>query len=208
MSMHDYWIRAETFEVDLDSPGPPYPSAGNLIEGILHYRQSPEQLPRATDYQAIKQKSIPYSIETCANIGGCLAVNCPFVNFYSSYNTRCHNVDQLRRLEPTPSEQMPSAEVDPDCPDCEILALITTLKTAVICTYHAPDPHFMQADNTSSPTSCALTISPIYSCMHTQNHLRLSGSYSALSVLMQWKEMVSVISFICTVTIVLSMWWL
>ncbi len=118
--INDYWIRAETLEVDLDAPGPPYPSAGNAIEGILHYRQTPDQLPRATDYHTIKQNSIPYNLETCANRGGCLAVNCPFLNFHPSYNTRCYNVDQLRRLEPTPSEQMPSAEVDPDCPDCEI----------------------------------------------------------------------------------------
>ena len=116
----DYWIRAETLEVDLDSPGPPYTPAGNLAEGILHYRQSPEQLPRSTDYEMIKQNSIPFNTSTCADIGGCVAVNCPFLNFHSSYNTSCINAHQLKRLEATPSEQMPEAELDPDCQDCEI----------------------------------------------------------------------------------------
>ena len=71
----DYWIRAETLEVDLDSPGPPYTPAGNLAKGILHYRQSPEQLPRSTDYEMIIQNSIPFNTSTCADISGCVAVN-------------------------------------------------------------------------------------------------------------------------------------
>ena len=119
--VNDYWIRAETLEVDLNSPGPPYTPVGNLHEGILHYRQTPDQQPQSTDYESIKQNSIPFDTRQCGAIGGCTAINCPFLNFHASYNIpRCINVHQLQTLEATPAGKLPDAEVDPDCNDCEI----------------------------------------------------------------------------------------
>ena len=117
--INDYWIRAETLGVDLDSPGPPYTSLDNTAEGILHY--GPDQFPQSSEYESIKQNSIPYNPIQCGALGGCVAVNCPFRNFHPSYNiSRCVNVHELRLLEATPSEQLPEAEVDPDCSDCEL----------------------------------------------------------------------------------------
>ena len=117
-NISDYWIRAETLESDLSS-GPPYRSIGNLAEAILHYNPAP--LPRSTSYEDIKTNSIPFNVTTCGNLaGGCVAVNCPFQRFHSSYNTRCVNVDNLVLLWPTPSSELPSANVDQNCADCEL----------------------------------------------------------------------------------------
>ena len=119
--VNDYWIRAETLEVNLDSRGPPYTSLGNLAEGILHYRQDPERIPRSTDYESIKSNSIPFDSARCGALGGCVAINCPFRNFHPSYNiSRCIGITELRLLEATPPGKLPDAEVDPDCDDCEI----------------------------------------------------------------------------------------
>lgn len=116
--VNDYWIRAETLEVDLSS-GLPYPSTGNIAEAILHYAPTPA--PRSTMYQDIKNISRPFDPERCGAMGGCVAVNCPFRAFHSSYNIiRCVNAHELRLLWPTPSEELPSADIDPACEDCEI----------------------------------------------------------------------------------------
>ena len=118
--VNDYWIRAETLEVDLDG-GLPFPSTGHLAEGILHYGPSPA--PRSTMYQAIKNASVPFNPDTCRAMGpeGCVAVNCPFRAFHSSYYIgRCVNAHELRLLWPTPSEELPSANIDPNCEDCEL----------------------------------------------------------------------------------------
>lgn len=120
-NVDNYWVRAETLEVDLMSAGPPYTPAGNLAEGILHYRQNPDLQPRSTDYESIKQSSIPFDVSRCGAIGGCAAINCPFLDFHPSYNIpRCIKITDLRQLEATPSDTLPDAEVDSDCDDCEI----------------------------------------------------------------------------------------
>ena len=114
----DYWIRAETLEVDLTTELP-HPSLGNLAEGILHYAPAPS--PRSTDYEAIKSVSIPFDIASCGAIGGCVVVNCPFPVFHPSYNIRqCVNIKDFRLLFPTPSKDLPSADIDHDCEDCEL----------------------------------------------------------------------------------------
>ena len=116
--VNDYWIRAETLEVNFTS-GPPYQSLGNFAEGILHYNPAPP--PRSTSYEQIKNISIPFDVTTCGNMGGCVAVNCPFRSFHLSYNIRqCINAHELRMLWPTPSSELPSANVDQNCPDCEL----------------------------------------------------------------------------------------
>ena len=115
LNVNNYWIRAETLEVDLTS-SLPYPSLGHLAEGILHYSSAP--VPRSTEYEAIKGASIPFNASTCGAMGECVAVNCPFPAFHTTSNTRCVNVHQLRLLWPTPSEEMPDA--DPTCDECTL----------------------------------------------------------------------------------------
>ena len=118
----DYWMRAETLEIDTSGIGPPYQSLGHVAEAILHYKQpgdsdNPDVNVPSTKYQDIKDKSP--SIQ-CTNNAPCKAVNCPFKNFHPSYNINCVNVQNLRLLEPTPTDELPDANPkDPDiCPDC------------------------------------------------------------------------------------------
>ena len=127
--VNDYWIRAETLEVNLTS-GLPYQSLGNIAEGILHYNPAPP--PRSTSYEQIKNISIPFDVTTCGTMGGCVAVNCPFRSFHPSYNIRrCINAHQLRMLWPTSSSELPSADVDPNCPDCEFFFNIDSSTDAI-----------------------------------------------------------------------------
>ena len=127
-NVDNYWVRVETLEVDLDSSGPPYPSRGNVIEAILHYNTTsgmgttgaPIPIPRSTDYETIEANSIPFDVARCAAIGGCTAVNCPFLAYHDSYNIRCVNPDEFRMLEEIPSSTLPDANPDPDCDDCEL----------------------------------------------------------------------------------------
>ena len=116
--VNDYWIRAETLEVDLSS-ALPYTSVGNLAEAILHYNPAPA--PRSTSYESIKNNSRPFDVEACGNMGGCVAVNCPFRNFHSSFNiSQCVNAHELRMLWPVPAKEVPSSNVDPNCDNCEL----------------------------------------------------------------------------------------
>ena len=116
-NVNDYWIRAETLAVNLTS-GLPYPSLELVAEAILHYGPSPA--PKSSSYESIKQNSIPFDVTRCGQIGGCIAVNCPFKAYHSSYNTRCVNVNDLRMLYPTPANQVPSGTLDSSCTDCEL----------------------------------------------------------------------------------------
>ena len=116
--VNDYWIRAETLEVDLGAGGPPYPSQGHVAEAILHYSNAPA--PRSTEYEQIKSNSIPFDVTRCAAIGDCIAVNCPFPAYHPSYNIQCMNVLDFRMLEEIPSSTRPDANPDPNCEDCEL----------------------------------------------------------------------------------------
>ena len=62
-NVSNYWIRAETLEVNLKSYGTPYTSIGNVAEGILHYSQVPEHIPSSTEYEDIKMNSIPFDLK-------------------------------------------------------------------------------------------------------------------------------------------------
>ena len=135
-NVNDYWIRAETLEVNLDSPGPPYPSKGNMAEAILHYSTSASviqkgdkdtseagvsiPIPRSTEYEQIRTNSIPFDVTRCATIGGCTAINCPFEAYHSSYNIQCINAFQFRMFEDIPNSTLPDANPDPNCNDCEL----------------------------------------------------------------------------------------
>ena len=117
-NVNDYWIRAETLELDLDAQGPPYPSRGNVAEAILHYDSS-IPIPRSISYQSIKDNSLPFDVSRCGELGGCIAVNCPFENYHESYNIDCVNAMEFRMLEDIPNSARPSANPDPTCSDCE-----------------------------------------------------------------------------------------
>ena len=172
----DYWIRFETLEVDLDSIGPPYRSLGNIAEGILHYTSSPDQLPRSTDYENIKDNSIPYSTTTCESLSGCTAVNCPFLEFHPSYNIRCVNLRDFRLLEPTPVENLPSGELDPDCNDCEFFFNINSDRDAINGrNFHLPSvPLQTQREDIASFEFCDLDMpcddgECAQDCVHVRN---------------------------------------
>ena len=117
---NDYWMRAETLEIDRGGAGPPYQSLGHVAEAILHYKQ-PEDSDQAdvnvpsTKYQAIKDNSPPIQ---CTQNAPCKAVNCPFKNFHPLYYITCINVQSLSLLEPTPPDELPNANPRDYCTDC------------------------------------------------------------------------------------------
>ena len=114
----NYWMRAETLEINQKGSGPPYKSLGHVAEGILQYvepGQAPTEIP-STQYEAIKTNSPPIQ---CYSSRQCYAVNCPFREFHRLYYTTCINVHQLQLLEETPLNEMPEARPPSNCPDCQ-----------------------------------------------------------------------------------------
>lgn len=102
----DYWIRAHTLEVDLNgSPEPPFPLIPDDALAILHYSHMAEPTP--LDYDSIKSHQ-----RNCSKESPCVAVNCPFRDFHSSYNIDCVNVNELKLLYPTPDRELPSVKPD------------------------------------------------------------------------------------------------
>ena len=116
LNVSDYWIRAEILGVNTTGQLP-YRTLGYAAEAILHYEPSPP--PLSSSYESIKMNSRPFDPQRCDVIGGCVAVNCPFQAYHTSYNIHCVNVGDLRMLYPTPANQVPSSTIDPDCSDCE-----------------------------------------------------------------------------------------
>ena len=141
--VEDYWIRAETLEVDINSNSLPYRSLGHVAEGILHYNASfnksdpktnADQKPRPVDYETIKTRSIPFNSTTCGMLdtSGCTAVNCPFPSFHSSYKiSTCINPLFYRMLEPTPDNELPNSSVEALCTDCELFFNINSDHDAI-----------------------------------------------------------------------------
>ena len=116
----DYWIRAETMEINQNGQWPPYESLGHVAEAILHYKQDgespdPDANVPSHRYEEIKNSS---TLRLCTQENPCKAVNCPFKNFHSSYNITCTNVDELRLLEPTPPGELPNANPNSQCRNC------------------------------------------------------------------------------------------
>ena len=113
-------MRAETLEIDRSGAGPPYQSLGHVAEAILHYKQpwdsdDPDFNVPSSQYQEIKGRSPPIQ---CTRNDPCKAVNCPFQNFHPSYHITCVNVQSLRLLEPTPTDELPNANPRSNCEDC------------------------------------------------------------------------------------------
>ena len=104
----NYWIRAETLEVNLTG-SVPYESLCHTAEAILHYTGSNSRPPIPTQYESIM--STP---RVCSQDTPCVAVNCPFERYHSSYNITCINVHELRLLVPTPESELPAAVPDRD----------------------------------------------------------------------------------------------
>ena len=101
----NYWIRAETLEVNLTG-SVPYESLHHTAEAILHYNGS-NSPPTPTEYEGIM--STP---RDCIQDTPCVCVNCPFERYHSSYNITCINVHELRLLVPTPESELPAAMPD------------------------------------------------------------------------------------------------
>ena len=117
-NVKDYWIRAETLEINKTSGGPPYPTLNHVAEAILHYKEGTErgnpdhEIP-STEYESIKNNS---PARNCSNDKKCKAVNCPFEKFHPSYNITCINVQNFSLLEPTPDNELPKPQAS--CQDC------------------------------------------------------------------------------------------
>ena len=106
----DYWIRAETLEINGTAEGPPYPTLNHVAEAILHYKEGKkcgnldDNVP-STEYESIKNASLA---RQCSKDNQCKAVNCPFEKFHPSYNITCINVQNFSLLEPTPDKELPN----------------------------------------------------------------------------------------------------
>ena len=67
----DYWMRAETFEINIgDSTAPPYDFHEHYAEALLHYSGSDR--PSSTEYE-----NIPRSPRQCTQENPCKILNCP-----------------------------------------------------------------------------------------------------------------------------------
>jgi FtsP/CotA-like multicopper oxidase with cupredoxin domain len=103
----DFWIRAETLEVNTSSELPPYePLPGHEGLAVLHYRES-APIPVGPEYANIME--VP---KNCSEAYECTAVNCPFMMYHSSYHIKCINVHELMLKFPFPPDLLPSAEPD------------------------------------------------------------------------------------------------
>ena len=116
-SKNDFWIRAETLEIESSPidppPGPAAPYqliSQHAAEGILHYTVEGLQLPSSLEYQSIKDNSAAMS-ETCTKYNPCITLNCPFI-WHASYNVSCITIDKLNLLIPTPQNELPSTQPD------------------------------------------------------------------------------------------------
>ena len=115
----NFWIRGEILSVEHGTyPLGPLPGVAPFhllsersAEAILHYNVSGTQLPKSSEYEAIKNASIPHS-RKCSQEQPCHAVNCPFV-FHPTYNMSCTHAHQLKLLFPAPEEELPLNEPEP-----------------------------------------------------------------------------------------------
>ena len=101
----NFWIVAETVEVDYSSSGPPYASLNHTAEAILHYVGS--EKPTSKDYDRI-----PRIQKRCTEQSPCMMLNCPVGALHSSYHIQCISVATLRLVSPTPPGDMPDEVPD------------------------------------------------------------------------------------------------
>ena len=105
-SNQNYWIRAETLEINISSNiRAPFVNFNHLALAVLHYENAP--IPRGAEYENIADNPPDCTAQ------GCRAVNCPFENFHDSYNIAClHPAQDFRLLRPSPTDILPDAEPD------------------------------------------------------------------------------------------------
>ena len=106
-STRNYWIRAETIEINRTSNNgvPPFESLNNIVLAVLHYASAPE--PDGSNYGSINSTS-----PSCTRTSVCRAVNCPFLDFHPSYYINCTRVGDFRLQNPTPPEELPASAPD------------------------------------------------------------------------------------------------
>ena len=100
----NFFIRAETLEVSGSDPSICGNNANQLFplfdnhtaEAILHYTNVGE-LPGNNMYQEIADSAKPKSTQ-CEQSQNCIAVNCPFERFPSSFGISCKHIHELNLL--------------------------------------------------------------------------------------------------------------
>ena len=99
---NNFVIRGETLEI-LEANAPEH-----VAIAILHYDVETDDSKMAvpSNYQAIVDSSIGVST-TCTANNKCVAVNCPFKNYPTSYNINCRIIHKLRLLEPVKDADLP-----------------------------------------------------------------------------------------------------
>ena len=105
-SSQNYWIRAETLEINVTSnTEAPFVNFNHQALAVLHYSNAPD--PSGAEYDNIANNP-----PDCVS-QGCLAANCPFQRFHESYNIAClHPAQDFRLLNPSPADILPDAEPD------------------------------------------------------------------------------------------------
>ena len=95
----------------------------HIVEAILHYDTTPE--PDSTEYENVfnaystgsESCTIDNSCETdyvnttCTSDNICLALNCPFKNYPSTFNIDCIHVNELELLFPIEESDLPDVQV-------------------------------------------------------------------------------------------------
>ena len=100
----NFWIRAETLEE------PPVPE--HSARGILTYGD-PKELNWTNAYS-----NIPERVRECTANAPCKALNCPFLNYPTSYNILCIPFTSLLRKTATEDTDIPMYPPNPNCDDC------------------------------------------------------------------------------------------
>ena len=77
-------------------------------EAILHYGDESGN-PTSTEYESIINDHIP---RTCNSTSRCQALNCPFKFYAPNFSIDCIPVTELQLLFPTPSNDVPSNNID------------------------------------------------------------------------------------------------
>ena len=109
LTQNNFAIRAVTLEID---KGTKRLTEANFAEAILYYNTTATPtVPTSSDYKRIANSYKRYDVK-CTSSKHCVALNCPFLAFPSSYNTNCIHIHQLRLLIPLPDNQLPDGETD------------------------------------------------------------------------------------------------
>ena len=101
LNHENFMIRAETLENNTETE--------HVAEAILHYDTGNNFKPDSTEYESIKNSSIPVSTG-CTNTSPCKVLNCPFKD-YPSNDLTCIHIHQLKLMFPEPYNNLPDIQV-------------------------------------------------------------------------------------------------